>query len=77
MLSLADNPEETDYIRPIRHDGKPSFFRWEYPWFYQEYDYDELTKRLDQSFIYFKIDPRWDALYADVLGALQLKQVDG
>jgi hypothetical protein len=71
MLSLADNPEETDYIDPIHQDGRASFFRWEYPWFYQQYDYDELTKNLNRSFIYFKIDPRWNALYAEVLEALK------
>ncbi len=37
-------------------------------------DYHDSTETLDQTYIWFKEDPRWQHLYNDILAELERKQ---
>lgn len=37
-------------------------------------DYHDQAGKLDQTFIWFKEDPRWQTVYADILAQLARKQ---
>ena len=37
-------------------------------------DYHDTASALDQTYIWFKDDPRWQPLYDDILGELARKQ---
>ncbi len=40
-------------------------------------DYQDTVGDLDDSFIWFKEDPRWQSLYDDILAELASKQAQG
>jgi len=39
-------------------------------------DYHDTADTLDEAFIWFKEDPRWQAVYADILAELARKQAE-